>query len=182
MQAFILLAASVVATRPATAAERTFPGFEQAIVRMHDVEREAVGAPPLQWDADLAKDAADWARHLSDVNELVHWSEENDDDNEQGENLWMGTRGYYSLPAMIKGWSDEKRPLARMASWEDDYHQVGHYTQMVWSGTRKVGCAVASNRENDVLVCRYWPAGNVIGEQPYDADDKPRPEMLASIR
>lgn len=141
--------------------------FEEAIVRMHDAERAAVGSGPVVWDAELARDAADWARHLARVNDLVHWSEENEDDNGQGENLWMGTRGHYGVARMIEGWSEEKRPLARMTSWEDDYHQVGHYTQMVWAETRRIGCAVASNRENDVLVCRYWPAGNVIGEQPY---------------
>lgn len=79
----------------------------------------------------------------------------------------MGTRGYYGLAHMVSGWSSEKRPLARMTSWEQDHHKVGHYTQMVWSDTRRVGCAVSSNRENDFLVCRYWPAGNVLGEQPY---------------
>ena len=174
----LTLAAAVSAT---VAAPLSGPDFEQAIVRMHDAERAAVGTDPITWDADLARDAAQWARHLAQVNDLVHWSEENDGDNGQGENLWMGTRGHYGLTRMVAGWSEEKRPLARMASWEDDYHQVGHYTQMVWSDTRKVGCAVASNRENDILVCRYWPAGNVMGEQPYD-DHRRRNTLIASLR
>ena len=40
---------------------------------------------------------------------------------------------------------------------------VGHYTQIVWPTSRRVGCATASNRSKDVLVCRYLPAGNVVG-------------------
>ena len=44
-----------------------------------------------------------------------------------------------------------------------DWSAVGHYTQIVWPTTRRVGCATASNRANDYLVCRYWPAGNVVG-------------------
>jgi hypothetical protein len=42
---------------------------------------------------------------------------------------------------------------------------VGHYTQLIWPTTREVGCAVAKGQGNDVLVCRYAPAGNVLGEK-----------------
>ena len=44
--------------------------------------------------------------------------------------------------------------------WSD----VGHYTQLIWRGTQQVGCAVGQGRANDILVCRYWPAGNVMGQ------------------
>ena len=160
-----LIALAAAAAQPAI--PLAGPAFEEAIVRMHDAERAEVGSAPIAWDADLARDAAEWAAHLSRIDDLVHWSDATGGDNGQGENLWMGTRGYYGLAHMVSGWSSEKRPLARMTSWEQDHHKVGHYTQMVWSDTRRVGCAVSSNRENDFLVCRYWPAGNVLGEQPY---------------
>lgn len=184
MKTLALLAASALAT-PATAQTRTQalsgPTFQSAIVRMHDVERAQVGVGPIEWDEGLARDAAEWAAHLADENDLVHWIEENDGDNEQGENLWMGTRGGYSLAQMVGGWSEEKVPLRRMASWEDDYETVGHYTQMVWRDTRKVGCAVSSNRENEILVCRYWPAGNVMGEQPYEPRRSMANTQMASL-
>ena len=32
---------------------------------------------------------------------------------------------------------------------------------------REVGCAVATARGNDVLVCRYYPAGNVMGRRAH---------------
>jgi hypothetical protein len=39
---------------------------------------------------------------------------------------------------------------------------------MVWPTTTKVGCAIASNARHDFLVCRYSPAGNVMGRSvPY---------------
>jgi len=38
---------------------------------------------------------------------------------------------------------------------------------VVWRDTQEVGCAVATARGNDVLVCRYWPAGNVWGQKAY---------------
>jgi len=35
---------------------------------------------------------------------------------------------------------------------------------MVWRKTTEVGGAIATGGGNDVLVCRYSPPGNVIGE------------------
>ena len=56
--------------------------------------------------------------------------------------------------------------VSRSGNWET----VGHYTQMVWPTTTRVGCAVASNASNDFLVCRYSPAGNIDGRPvPYVA-------------
>jgi hypothetical protein len=40
---------------------------------------------------------------------------------------------------------------------------VAHYTQIVWPTTQRVGCATASNRSSDYLVCRYLPTGNLVG-------------------
>ena len=44
---------------------------------------------------------------------------------------------------------------------------TGHFTQMVWKSTRKVGCAsVPCNGRHgtpgNYLVCEYSPAGNMI--------------------
>jgi hypothetical protein len=39
---------------------------------------------------------------------------------------------------------------------------TGHFTQIVWRGTRVVGCGVASCSGKALWVCRYAPAGNVV--------------------
>ena len=39
---------------------------------------------------------------------------------------------------------------------------TSHFTQVIWNNTCKVGCGTAG----DYLVCRYFPAGNVIVEGP----------------
>ncbi len=86
-----------------------------------------------------------------------------------GENLWMGTSGYYSVEQMIGGFVEEGRhfragtfpDVSRTGDWAD----VGHYSQLIWPGTREVGCALVRGGRDEVLVCRYWPAGNIIGQQ-----------------
>uniref|UniRef100_K1Q7H7 Cysteine-rich secretory protein DIS2 n=1 Tax=Magallana gigas TaxID=29159 RepID=K1Q7H7_MAGGI len=46
---------------------------------------------------------------------------------------------------------------------------VGHYTQVVWSSSIKVGCGYAycSASNTHYYVCNYSPAGNSVGAMPY---------------
>ena len=45
---------------------------------------------------------------------------------------------------------------------------IGHYTQMIWDKTTKVGLGAYVNKKGKVyVVARYYPAGNMIGSFPY---------------
>ena len=46
-----------------------------------------------------------------------------------------------------------------------DYRDVGHYSQIIWSRTTRFGCAMVAGAKDEYLVCRYTPAGNVVGEK-----------------
>ena len=135
------------------------------ILALHNGERRRVGAPDLEWDESLAASAGPFASHLARIGRLQHSDVAGRPG--QGENLWLGTRRAYSVEEMVGGWAAERalfRPgtfpaVSSSGEWSD----VGHYTQMVWPSTTRVGCAVRSSIEWDVLVCRYAPAGNVVG-------------------
>lgn len=152
-------------------AERGEVQFERVIVRLHNEARADAGVPPIRWDAKLAADAAVWAERLARTHRFEHstWPRGTDPAGE-GENLWMGARDYYSYSQMVGAWIDEGRyftdgvmpNLSTTGNWVD----VGHYTQIIWRNTTRVGCALASNEENDYLVCRYSPPGNVISQRP----------------
>ena len=49
---------------------------------------------------------------------------------------------------------------------------TGHYTQLVWANTEYVGCGYSVYRQDGFLkklyVCNYGPAGNYVGEAPYE--------------
>jgi hypothetical protein len=41
---------------------------------------------------------------------------------------------------------------------------LGHFTQMVWKGSRKMGAALVKTDDGKhIVVANYYPAGNVIG-------------------
>ena len=72
----------------------------------------------------------------------------------------------------MKAWGDERADYDYEEGEAKDDEVVGHFTQMVWKGSRDVGCAAVEC--DDVLedglrqwflVCRYWPPGNVVGKQ-----------------
>ena len=132
----------------------------------HNEARRRYGAAPLAWDEALARDAGVYAHRLARTNRFEHDTQAGRAPR-QGENLFMGTRGAYSYADMIRLLVDERRfyRAGRFpnVSRTGDWSRVGHYTQIIWPTSRHVGCATASSRTNDYLVCRYLPAGNIVG-------------------
>lgn len=156
------LFAVLVLTTPAQADER-----RHAWLAAHNEERDEFGVLPLRWSDELAAEALVWAEALATDEQMRHSTTEGRDG--RGENLWMGTAGYYTPEQMIGHFAEEKQyfftgrfpEVSKTGDWGD----VGHYTQVVWPATREVGCATARGERYDFLVCRYWPAGNVMGQR-----------------
>ena len=151
----------------ATAVADRDAGYLQfAMLQYHNETRRAVGVAPLVWDETLAAHALGYARELARTRRFEHARQPNGPGRE-GENLFTGTRDGYAFDEMVGFWIAEKkdfvnRPVpdvSRTGRGED----VAHYTQIVWRTTTRVGCALASSKTDDYLVCRYAPAGNVIG-------------------
>jgi hypothetical protein len=159
--AFLVL--SLCAALPCEAAD-----FASEVLAAHNAERAVLNLPPLVWNETLAAQAAGWANRLAELGRLEH--SPRDEREGEGENLWMGTTGGFTPDEMVGSWTQEKQFFV-YGTFSDGTssggHVVGHYTQMIWRGTSQVGCAVASKGNWDVLVCRYSPAGNMIGEKPY---------------
>lgn len=144
--------------------------LDARLLAAHNRERSAAGVAPLAWDAALAAEAAAWGETLAASGAFEHAPDDGDGD-PQGENLWAGTSGAYAPEEMVEGWIEEKRHF-RPGRFPDnsrtgDFEDVGHYTQLMWRSTDRLGCALAEGAEEEVLVCRYRTAGNVVGEVPF---------------
>ena len=159
------LLAAVAASSPAEAQQSFAAGFPARILAAHNAERVRAGVPPLVWDNALGTAAAGYAAQMAMSGLFAHSNRAARPG--MGENLWMGTHGAFSVEAMVGGWASERRfftpgifpNVSRTGNWED----VGHYTQMIWPTTGRVGCALASTPRIDYLVCRYATAGNIDG-------------------
>ena len=126
-------------------------------LRKHNQLRSLHDSPRLVWSQDLAGDAKVWADRLAGLGcRLQH-----DTSSGQGENLAVG---HASIADAVQDWYDEIRLYDHAAGvYSPD---VGHYTQVVWRSTRRLGCAFSVCRGGNqwagqrVFVCRYDPAGN----------------------
>ena len=134
------------------------------MLRVHNLARREVRAAPLVWNEALAAEALGWARQLAREGRMRHSGRAG-----HGENLWVGTRGAYSYGEMAQLWVDEKRYFVNRPtpnfSTTGNFADVGHYTQIIWPDTTQLGCAIASDRGFDYLVCRYTAPGNVMGQR-----------------
>ena len=136
------------------------------LLARHNVERRERGIAALTWDPALAEGAQAYADELARLNLLRHSPRAGR--RGIGENLWMGTRDYFAPSRMVADWASERsmfRPaLFPAVSTTGNWADVGHYTQIIWPGTQRVGCAISRSARSDILVCRYWPSGNVDGQ------------------
>lgn len=143
--------------------------FEQRVLAAQNRERAALGLPPMIWDPSLAASASHWANTLARSGRFEHAPF--NPAHPQGENLWAGTRGYFPIEARVDAWLREKQHFVPGVFPDNSrtgrVQDVGHYTQIVWRDTRRVGCATASGAAEDVLVCRYAEPGNWRGERPF---------------
>jgi pathogenesis-related protein 1 len=68
------------------------------------------------------------------------------------------------------GWTAEQVHYHYATNTCDGGATCGHYTQVVWRATQKLGCAIGSCpglAYPSTIVCDYGPGGNINNEKPY---------------
>ena len=130
------------------------------LLAAHNVVRVRVGVAPLMWSNRLAASAQDWADTLIEHRQFFHRPK-----SAYGENLFEITGAAASSAQVVDAWAAESRNYDHASN---KCHGVcGHYTQIIWSDTKEVGCAVARSGGREVWVCEYDPPGNWVGKRPY---------------
>ncbi|MBJ7609537.1 MAG: SCP-like extracellular [Candidatus Dormibacteraeota bacterium] len=136
----------------------------QAFLDAHNAWRTKVNEPPLTWDAGLASLAQDWSSQMAQSGNFDHRP-----NNNEGENIFAGT-GTYAPKDVVDAWGNENANFHVDTNTCDPNTMCGHYTQIVWASTTKVGCGSATGGDGTVYwTCNYDPPGNVSGIGPLDA-------------
>lgn len=123
----------------------------------HNRVREEHCAPPLVWSAEVARQAQRWADSLAANGCPLKHS------GVYGENLVRGTVGVDEDPEKIVDlWYREVSAydFARGGFSE----KTGHFTQVVWSDTQRLGCGTSTCQGKRIWVCNYDPPGNYRGQ------------------
>lgn len=118
--------------------------------------------PPLSWSAALAGEAQAYADALAANGCNLQHS-----NTEHGENLFGGS-GHNTPVEVVERWAAEQRCFSHAKFPGCCSCTCGHYTQLVWADTQRLGCGMASCASGaEVWVCNYDPAGNYLDSFPF---------------
>ncbi|XP_016469247.1 pathogenesis-related protein PR-1-like [Nicotiana tabacum] len=132
----------------------------------HNLVRATKMELPLTWDSNLEKYAKWWASSRKEDCRLMHSFPESDF--KLGENIYWGSGSTWTPTDAVNAWADEQKYYNYASNSCVEGQLCGHYTQIVWKSTRRVGCARVICDSGDVfMTCNYFPPGNYIGEKPY---------------
>lgn len=137
------------------------PSVAREFLTAHNIYRCMAGIPMLEWDLHAFRTARAYAerapRHrLSHSEPLVR---RNPHGSVYGENVAIG-QGLRPSQVVAR-WYDEIRNTQN-GHFRPKRSGLGHYTQIVWRKTRRLGCSLAA--DGRVAVCHYDPAGNEKGK------------------
>jgi len=143
---------------------------KRKILRSHNIERRLWYTGDLQWDNELEKYAASWAKHLAEnYNGYLYHS--NCNSQGYGENICQipNFRITHDPLTAVNAFVMEKKnyhgqPLTKK---DMDVFGYGHYTQMISKYSTHVGAAAYRCKHGDFVVFSYSPPGNWIGTKPY---------------
>ncbi|XP_049914591.1 cysteine-rich venom protein TEL1-like isoform X1 [Epinephelus moara] len=144
---------------------------QNEIVNKHNDVRRSVqptasNMMKMSWSSEAAANAQKWAnkctmKHSPDSSRTISSSE-------CGENLYMSS-GKKTWSQAIQKWTNEVKDW-RYGVGSINGKVVGHYTQMVWHNSNKVGCGIAycpNSTYKYYYVCQYCPPGNYQYARPY---------------
>ncbi len=131
------------------------------IVSKHNYYRQMYSVPEIIFDPILSDYSEQRANSIINVESFEHVS-----NCPYGENLYCS----YDLDNVsncVDKWMSESANWNEMENnWMED--GLGHFSQVVWRGSTNLGIG-KSYMSNGllVIVCNYYPSGNLVGEMPY---------------
>ena len=125
-------------------------------------------SPPLNYDKNVTNIAQKYANYLASHNLFEHGMLYDANGNRLGQNIMAIYNSKINNSEILK--------LA-VNQWYSEYkyynysnpgfsQKTGHFTQVVWKSSNKIGFGIAKNGSRTVVVADYYPAGNVFSQFP----------------
>ncbi|XP_057180162.1 GLIPR1-like protein 1 [Triplophysa rosa] len=162
----------------------TDPAFINECIKEHNRYRANVMPAAsnmryMTWDEALAISARAWASNciFKHNPHLQQPGRMHPTFTPVGENIWAGfPYSKFTVNSAMKLWGDEVKDYSYNSN--QCTNVCGHFTQVVWADTYKVGCAAQacpngvvdtsfSSNPGIIFVCNYATAGNYPGVHPY---------------
>ncbi|HSW70460.1 MAG TPA: CAP domain-containing protein [Gammaproteobacteria bacterium] len=139
-----------------------YPDLRIEALEAHNKWRSIHHAPALTWDLELQRYAEQYASLCIFKHSEAAF----------GENL---AAGYPSITSAINAWYAENEIYSYL---HPGYTKAsGHFTQIIWVATQKLGCALAAcngrhGTPGNYLVCEYNPPGNITNAGYFEKNVK----------
>lgn len=131
---------------------------DQAFLAAHNKVRLHHREPPFIWDSKLALYAREYAEKRKVDCNLIH------SNGPYGENIFWGGGNQWAATDVVR----EHRYYDRATMKCKPGKMCGHYTQIVWRDSVRLGCARVQCISGDTFaICSYDPPGNYIGDNPF---------------
>ncbi|GIX80528.1 golgi-associated plant pathogenesis-related protein 1 [Caerostris darwini] len=135
--------------------------FEEDCLKKHNEYRTKHGVPKLELSDEICAYAREWANHLAAVDSFKHRTER-----KYGENIFMkwssDPNHVVSGDAAVESWYSEIKD--HTFGQEPRSLKSGHFTQVIWKDSKRMGVAWAKSKTGKILVvANYEPAGNFVG-------------------
>lgn len=147
--------------------------YQQMCLQKHnDLRAKHENTAPMTLDNKLCETAVTYARKLvMDQNSNLQHSSRTVR-NGAGENLFLHVEGSPDCEGecsdivavkAAENWYNEKEKYDfATGSGATESDVVGHFTQLVWDSSTKLGVGMAKRGNRTIVVCHYDPPGNVI--------------------
>ena len=134
----------------------------------------AASMQTIVWDTKLEKIAADWASQCKSDSGILLGHNPNRSKTYStyvGENIYASSSTTSAnVVSAVNMWFNEAKYFNYSTNKCQAGQVCGHYTQVVWAKTNKIGCArnyCKNVRFGMSIVCNYAPGGNFNNELPY---------------
>ncbi|KAI4349237.1 hypothetical protein L6164_009853 [Bauhinia variegata] len=138
--------------------------FAREFLLAHNVARKKFNEPLYKWDNNLALYAQKQATKLSRNCKMIH------SEGPYGENIFWGLNLQWKPLEAVTLWYKEYKNYDFNSHTCATGKKCGHFTQMMWRDSVRLGCAVHMCRLGTgmLIICEYDPPGNYENENPFD--------------